>query len=287
MSNSDFTSWAIGIDRHRRGLKPIRRRTYSAEERADKKKEYLQKYRGLSKAELVEWIALTNAELEEIEQFEESTDAKELEKIRETHKKFGWGFWRRDTKNNRVELFKPPDWLDPSDSELDDLKRQRNVIIKKWGFPKQGVLEEWEWLRYHGSGGKNHIYIVWADVRHTSLRIKLATLRELKAKKTRQEKDAAAAAYKGEIRAGSSSQKRNIGVTKDCPYCGQPLGRDYEADHIYPVSKGGLSTSENMVNICRMCNRKKHDLTLRQFCKKNGFNRAEIERNLEALGKDF
>jgi 5-methylcytosine-specific restriction endonuclease McrA len=42
-----------------------------------------------------------------------------------------------------------------------------------------------------------------------------------------------------------------------CIYCG---GRDFiEADHLFPISKGGVHSEGNLVPACRSCNRAKHD----------------------------
>mgnify|MGYP001170937337 CR=1 FL=1 len=59
-----------------------------------------------------------------------------------------------------------------------------------------------------------------------------------------------------------------------------------EADHIHPVNKGGMTTMQNMVLICKKCNSKKTNLMLRVFCKKQGFNYDEVCERLERLGKD-
>ncbi len=72
-----------------------------------------------------------------------------------------------------------------------------------------------------------------------------------------------------------------------CPYCGNDIGDSPEADHIYPVESGGLSTPENMVYVCFDCNRAKSSLTLSMFIKKMGFDREEVEARLEQLGKRF
>ncbi len=72
-----------------------------------------------------------------------------------------------------------------------------------------------------------------------------------------------------------------------CPYCYKALGADPHADHIYPVSKGGLSVVENMVMVCSSCNLKKTNLTLREFIGKYRLDREEIERRLDELGKRF
>ena len=72
-----------------------------------------------------------------------------------------------------------------------------------------------------------------------------------------------------------------------CPYChvDKDLGSS-EADHIHPIKKGGLSTLQNMVLICKKCNSNKKDLTLRVFCKKMKYDFEAVCARLEKLGKD-
>ena len=72
-----------------------------------------------------------------------------------------------------------------------------------------------------------------------------------------------------------------------CPYCSKTSDvNNAEADHIHPVNKGGLTTMQNMVLICKKCNSKKTNLMLRVFCKKQGYNYDEVCDRLERLGKD-
>ena len=72
-----------------------------------------------------------------------------------------------------------------------------------------------------------------------------------------------------------------------CPYCSKASDvNNAEADHIHPVNKGGLTTMQNMVLICKKCNSKKTNLMLRVFCKKQGYNYDEVCDRLERLGKD-
>ena len=72
-----------------------------------------------------------------------------------------------------------------------------------------------------------------------------------------------------------------------CPYCSKASDiNTAEADHIHPVNKGGLTTMQNMVLICKKCNSKKTNLMLRVFCKKQGYNYDEVCNRLERLGKD-
>ncbi len=73
-----------------------------------------------------------------------------------------------------------------------------------------------------------------------------------------------------------------------CPYCGRtPEPTESVADHIYPVSLGGLSTVDNMVWVCASCNKAKGKLTLRRFCVKMGFDHDEVCATLEGLGKNI
>lgn len=81
--------------------------------------------------------------------------------------------------------------------------------------------------------------------------------------------------------------KEQTSIDSSCPYCGQNIGIIPHCDHIYPLSKGGFSTSENMVYICSECNLKKTNLTLTQFAKKYNLPREKIEKRLEKLGKAF
>lgn len=80
--------------------------------------------------------------------------------------------------------------------------------------------------------------------------------------------------------------KTNMEINNNCPYCEQPIV-EVHVDHIFPVAKGGLSTTKNMVRVCSKCNIKKKDLTLNQFIKKYNLNRNLIESNLEALNKIY
>lgn len=125
---------------------------------------------------------------------------------------------------------------------------------------------------------------------------------------------ALAAAHQNETRSLAEKIKRDMQnqmkILNYCPYCGKSFGEidpsnssqltlfervegkeiqyiNAHADHIYPVSKGGLSTRKNMVYICSECNMKKSDKTLREFIKENNLDRDKIEKNLELLKKSF
>lgn len=74
---------------------------------------------------------------------------------------------------------------------------------------------------------------------------------------------------------------------RQCPYCGGDVGDTPHADHIFPVTLGGLSTADNLVLVCEVCNLQKSGQTLAEFAVKYGRDRAVIEANLRALKKRF
>lgn len=94
-----------------------------------------------------------------------------------------------------------------------------------------------------------------------------------------------ASAVDNKTRERASSLKRLVKKTKDCPYCGSELGVDPHLDHIYPVSKGGLSVIENLVWCCSACNTVKSDKGLMQFLKERGFSIDRALSRLHALGR--
>lgn len=102
---------------------------------------------------------------------------------------------------------------------------------------------------------------------------------------------AAEAAGKTRRRAQTIRQQlhKRIGEADICPYCGLVYDvKAAHADHIYPVSHGGLSTASNMIIVCRDCNRQKSNLTLREFIEKyTHICREEVELRLKWHKKKF
>lgn len=98
---------------------------------------------------------------------------------------------------------------------------------------------------------------------------------------------AKAAALDEASRELASQVKKKLTVQTHCPYCGSKLGVEMHADHIYPLSKGGLSVSSNMVFVCIACNMKKRDMTLNAFIKRFNMVRADVEKRLDQLGKEY
>lgn len=115
-----------------------------------------------------------------------------------------------------------------------------------------------------------------------ALRSKLHT--ERTAKRTTA-KLALAAAAEGRVRQESASFRQKLPRSEMCPYCGSTLGSNPHLDHIYPVSRGGLNTNENLIYCCNTCNIKKADKGLYQFCKENGLNYLLVVERLTDQGK--
>ena len=81
--------------------------------------------------------------------------------------------------------------------------------------------------------------------------------------------------------------RMSFSPTDVCPYCGKPMGSEARLDHIYLVSKGGLSVRSNLVFVCLECNQKKSDMTLTAFVKVRNLDREAIETRLNQLGNEF
>ncbi len=113
---------------------------------------------------------------------------------------------------------------------------------------------------------------------------------EIKKRVKTKERNAKLAAYEDKSRDIGSNIIRNLRANciypYNCPYCENTVaeGEDH-ADHIHPVSQGGLTIENNIVLICASCNLKKRDLSLRVFSQKNKLDYLKICERLEELGK--
>ena len=96
---------------------------------------------------------------------------------------------------------------------------------------------------------------------------------------------AKAAAAEQQTRQRASSIKRMVKRTENCPYCSEKLTDNAHLDHIYPVSKGGLSIVENLVWCCATCNSIKSDKGLVQFLNERGCSISLTLDRLQALEK--
>jgi 5-methylcytosine-specific restriction endonuclease McrA len=91
--------------------------------------------------------------------------------------------------------------------------------------------------------------------------------------------------YEKKSRAGAARIRKKLPAPRECPYCGKSMNEKPVADHIWPIAEGGQSKKANMVKICYDCNAEKGSLTLREFCKKSGYDFTEVSERLEKLGK--
>jgi hypothetical protein len=96
---------------------------------------------------------------------------------------------------------------------------------------------------------------------------------------------AKAAATEDKTRDAAREISDIINKTRECPYCGMALGDKPHLDHIYPISKGGLSIRENLVWCCALCNLRKSDSGLIAFLHATGFDLATVFNRLKAMGK--
>lgn len=53
-----------------------------------------------------------------------------------------------------------------------------------------------------------------------------------------------------------------------CQYCGRPVAHPH-CDHVFPLSRGGRSTLDNLVTACPACNCSKHDKTPEEWRRSN------------------
>ena len=121
----------------------------------------------------------------------------------------------------------------------------------------------------------------------------LFEMKRFKKRASERERTAKINAFESKTRSGAQNIKDKllkavrIKSKWSCPYCSKASDVNVaEADHIHPVNKGGLTTMQNMVLICKKCNSKKTNLMLRVFCKKQGYDYDDVCDRLERLGKD-
>ena len=127
---------------------------------------------------------------------------------------------------------------------------------------------------------------------YTDICCQLRALHKVKGKVREKERSAKLNAYESKARQGSNTLKKQLETQLDvldkCPYCSSRITlENCELDHIHPISKGGQTTPNNSVLVCKACNRKKRAMTVRQFSLSLGLDFEEIAKCLEKLGKDI
>lgn len=96
---------------------------------------------------------------------------------------------------------------------------------------------------------------------------------------------AKAATVDNKTRNRINKMKLVVDKTSKCPYCNRVEMDNPHLDHIYPVSKGGLSILENLVWCCSSCNHLKSDKGLVEFLLENNYPMNDVFLRLRGMGK--
>lgn len=140
------------------------------------------------------------------------------------------------------------------------------------------------------SGVSTKVYFSDFSIDQISKLIQLKQAEELSKKEAFKRLQARAFRHESDVRSQARkyqkellNQLRNL---SSCPYCNGELHKgNAHQDHIHPVSKGGLSISENLVYVCSACNLKKRDKTLRVFLRDENLDLSAVFSRLDILGK--
>ncbi len=94
----------------------------------------------------------------------------------------------------------------------------------------------------------------------SSTRLRRKTLRSLYQRRVSTARDRARAlGMKGHFSVGDIYELRRLQRGK-CAKCRKSIGaRNFHCDHIYPLSKGGANTADNIQLLCPKCNLAKSD----------------------------
>jgi len=197
-----------------------------------------------------------------------------------------WGL--RSTGYKRDEYFYPKlkDLL--SSVELEEVRGFR-ASFEKLGikfyvaFDEVKFFEHWAFFEYNKEFVAELLLKKLSKIKRQESE---RNLRALAAEKTDRQRTVAQTHRKKE------GYKDQISKYKLCPYCHGRLGgfagkSAAHLDHIYPTSKGGLSTIQNLVYICQKCNLAKSNMTLSAFIKQAGLDQQKIHHALDVLEKDY
>lgn len=207
-----------------------------------------------------------------------------------------------------VMIFLPPSALAPFFAEF--FKRLDNKIPRSYDYvPDQIIVEiDKEYKRAESANVQidsyNRKLFYYKDLLErfennykTFLKSKLNEINyllryypEFLRKARKRERMDRLAAYENRLRQGAHHIRRslinNVTLPFQCPYCQNFEQREnIEADHIIPLIDGGLNRFQNIVLVCKDCNRKKSAHNLRYFCHRENFNYEEVCNRLESLNK--
>lgn len=211
-----------------------------------------------------------------------------LKELKEISNRATWKYEGLKRDRNRIYERESHEIVHIFDKKLSDLKKQR-ANVKWWESSSYKLLKHTIIKRGNNIALGSKLPIDKPELIFQAIDIYKSELEKKEQLDTLKAK--AAAADKKSRKLGSSIRRKianQIKISTVCPYCGELLNIDTaHADHIYPLSKGGLSTIKNMVYVCDRCNMQKKDFTLNKFIKMTGYNRVEIERMLDLLKKDY
>lgn len=215
-------------------------------------------------------------------EYEENLDTfykKEIKPLYETIAKI-----EKDKSNYKKPLFaflKQPELTEQAKDKIKKLEIE--IANKKADFRKR--FDKVEYIPEYEEEPFNTSNL--ESLRNTINRYKRFLEKKIEKKHKLENIKGLAATATGKAREIVKQIKSKIIRNEFCPYCNNPINENAHLDHIYPLSKGGLSVIKNMVYICSSCNLKKRALTLNSFIKKYKLERDKIEKNLELLNKEF
>ena len=203
--------------------------------------------------------------------------------------KWGKGYYRKNAEVNKV--------ISEIENQKILLKKYENENPYKEFFKIQEIKNTLPLLDkklFKFSGVSHYVFFNSIKINLINSFIEKIHNFEKERKKELDELKARSANNDTETRKIAESFKRKYPLSRQlvkltsCPYCSNLLDiKKAHLEHIYPVSKGGKSSSKNLVWICSSCNLKKSNKTLINFIKTHKMNRDEIEINLDLLEKEY
>ncbi len=197
-------------------------------------------------------------------------------------------FYNLETGNSHIVWYKASakPITTKLDSLLNEFKKYQNFYLNKYEkhYPKELSNFFYPWIELKIK--KRNLFIDSSEITNETID------KAIQYKTRTQSLLAKAAAHDNQQRQFAEVIKKDLQHQlirlNVCPYCMCELVQgEIHADHIYPVSKGGLSTAKNMVYICAKCNLQKRNMTLSAFIKKYKLDTSNVHNMLDMLGKEY